>query len=166
MKKDTDLVHFNEDGLARMIDVSGKEATLRTAAATAKGLVHAETFELIKGGRMAKGDVLGVAQVAGIMAAKKTAGLIPMCHPLAITGVDINFELDEKACAVLIEATVKCLGETGVEMEALTAASVAALTVYDMCKSAQKDIRITDICLLSKTGGKSGDYFVNKEDER
>ena len=158
MYKDKTLTHFNEDGRARMADVSGKEATLRTAAATAKVLVNKNTFELIKEGRLAKGDVLGTAQIAGVMAAKKTPDLIPMCHPIQITAVDIDFELHEKEPAVYIEATVKCSGVTGVEMEALTAASVTALTVYDMCKSVQKDIEITDIRLLSKTGGKSGDY--------
>ena len=152
------LTHFGAQGRARMVDVSGKDVTLRTATAAAKVLVNPETLGLIKEGRMAKGDVLGVAQVAGIMAAKKNAELIPMCHPIGITGADIGFELDEAACAVLIEATVRCKGETGVEMEALTAASVAALTIYDMCKAVQKDIEITGICLLSKTGGKSGDY--------
>ena len=108
---------------------------------------------------MSKGDVLGVAQVAGIMAAKKTSGLIPMCHPIQITGVDIGFDLNEEKPSVYINATVRCKGETGVEMEALTAASVAALTIYDMCKAVQKDIEITGINLLSKTGGKSGDYL-------
>ena len=152
------LTHFDESGRARMVDVSGKDITLRTATAAAKVLVNAETFRLICEGRLAKGDVLGVAQVAGVMAAKKNAELIPMCHPIAITGVDIDFGLDEANLAVTIEATVRCKGETGVEMEALTAVSVAALTVYDMCKSAQKDIEITGIYLLSKTGGKSGDY--------
>jgi cyclic pyranopterin phosphate synthase len=152
------LTHFDESGRARMVDVSEKAVTLRTATATAKVLVNPETMQLIKEGRIAKGDVLGVAQVAGVMAAKKNAALIPMCHPIAITGVDIDFEIDEEAPAIIIEATVRCKGETGVEMEALTAASVTALTIYDMCKAVQKDIEITDIYLLSKTGGKSGDY--------
>ena len=152
------LTHFNESGRARMVDVSDKDVTLRTATAAAKVLVNTETLALIKEGRAKKGDVLGVAQTAGIMAAKKNAELIPMCHPLQITGVDISFEYDEKGPAIDVKATVRCKGETGVEMEALTAASVAALTIYDMCKAAQKDIVITDICLLSKTGGKSGDY--------
>ena len=152
------LTHFNESGRAKMVDVSEKAVTLRTAKAGAKVLVNRETFELIKEGGLAKGDVLGVAQVAGVMAAKKNPELIPMCHPIQITGVDIGFRLDEEAPAVDIEATVRCKGETGVEMEALTAVSVAALTVYDMCKAVQKDIEITGICLLSKTGGKSGDY--------
>ena len=158
MSEEKTLTHFNDSGRARMVDVSGKDLTLRIAVASAKVLVNKDTFALIKEGRMAKGDVLGTAQVAGIMAAKKTPELIPMCHPVQITGVDIDFELDGKNTTVCIEATVKCVGSTGVEMEALTAASAAALTVYDMCKSVQKDIEISGICLLSKKGGKSGDY--------
>jgi len=154
-----ELTHFNESGRARMVDVSEKEATLRTASAAAKVLVNDDTLALIKEGRAKKGDVLAVAQVAGIMAAKKNPELIPMCHPIQITGVDIVFVIDEETPAIHIEATVRCKGETGVEMEALTAAAVTALTIYDMCKAAQKDIVITDICLLSKTGGKSGDYY-------
>ena len=146
-----------------MVDVSDKLATLRTATATGKVLVNGDTLKLIIEGRAKKGDVLGVAQVAGIMAAKKNPELIPMCHPLQITGVDINFEINEEDNAIIILATVRCKGETGVEMEALTAVSVAALTIYDMCKAAQKDIIITDICLLSKTGGKSGDYLIERE---
>ena len=160
------LTHFNESGRARMVDVSEKDETLRTATARAKALVNQETLRLIKNGNMAKGDVLGVAQVAGIMAAKKNAELIPMCHPIRLTGVDICFELDEQECAINIEATVRCKGETGVEMEALTAAAVAGLTIYDMCKAVQKDIEITEICLLSKTGGKSGDYIKADKKER
>lgn len=154
------LTHFNEDGRARMVDVSDKNVTLREAVAGATVLVSAETFGLIKRGEMKKGDVLAVAQVAGIMAAKRTQDLIPMCHPIAITGVDIAFFSDESRNAIDITATVRCKGETGVEMEALTAASAAALTIYDMCKAAQKDIEITNIRLLKKTGGKSGDYIL------
>ena len=154
-----ELTHFDENGRARMVDVSFKATTLRTAKAAAKVLVNPKTFKSIKEGHMAKGDVLGVAQVAGIMAAKKTSEIIPMCHPISITGVDINFDLDEKGSTIGIEATVRCKGETGVEMEALTAAAAAALTIYDMCKAVQKDIEITGICLLSKAGGKSGDYL-------
>ena len=149
------LTHFNESGRARMVDVSGKAATMRTAVAAAKVLVNSDTFKLIKEGGMAKGDVLGVAQVAGIMAAKKNSELIPMCHPIGITGVDISFRLDEELYAVCIEATVRCKGETGVEMEALTAVSVAALTVYDMCKAVDKNMVIGDCKLLEKRGGKS-----------
>jgi cyclic pyranopterin phosphate synthase len=156
MSDEKNLTHFNENGHARMVDVSEKDMTLRTAAAECKVLVNKETFKLIREGRMKKGDVLGVAQVAGIMAAKKTSEIIPMCHPIRITGVDISFDLVEDEPAVVINATVRCKGETGVEMEALTAVSVSALTVYDMCKSVQKDIEITGIRLLNKTGGKSG----------
>jgi len=153
-----ELTHFNPEGRARMVDVTDKRETLRTATAQAVVRLNAETFELVMAGKMKKGDVLGVAQVAGIMAAKKNPELIPMCHPLRITGADIAFFPDETHAEIRIEATVRCKGETGVEMEALTAASVAALTVYDMCKAAQKDIEIHEICLLKKTGGKSGDY--------
>jgi cyclic pyranopterin phosphate synthase len=159
MGEEKKLTHFNESGRSRMVDVTDKKETLRTATAAAKVLVNPDVFRLIKEGRTAKGDVLGVAQVAGIMAAKKNSELIPMCHPIRITGVDINFTLNEADASVGIEATVRCKGETGVEMEALTAASVAALTIYDMCKAVQKDLEITGICPLSKTGGKSGDYF-------
>ena len=161
MEDEKTLTHFDESGRARMVDVSEKAVTLRVATAGAKVRVNPETFRLIKEGRMAKGDVLGVAQVAGIMAAKKNPELIPMCHPIAITGVDIGFELDDGKYTIGIKATVRCKGETGVEMEALTAASVAALTIYDMCKAVQKDIVITDIRLLAKTGGKSGEYHAS-----
>jgi cyclic pyranopterin phosphate synthase len=157
-----ELTHFNDEGRARMVDVSAKEITLRTATAAGTVLLNPETFDLVEAGKMKKGDVLAVAQVAGIMAAKKNAELIPMCHPIVLTGVDIAFRLDRERHAVDITATVKCKGETGVEMEALTAVSVAALTVYDMCKAVQKDIVIDNIRLLSKTGGKSGDYFRNQ----
>jgi cyclic pyranopterin phosphate synthase len=153
-----EFTHFNEDGRARMVDVSEKAPTLRAATAGARVLVNQETFALIMEGRVKKGDVFAVAQVAGIMAAKNTSGLIPMCHPIAITGVDISFETDEQTGVIDIFATVKCKGETGVEMEALTAAATAALTIYDMCKAVQRDIEITNIRLLKKSGGKSGDF--------
>lgn len=145
-----------------MVDVSGKTETYRTAVAVGRVLMNAETFALVKSGGMKKGDVLSCAQIAGVMAAKKTADLIPMCHTLALTGVDLAFTMNEEACAVEITATVKCQGLTGVEMEALTAVSVAALTVYDMCKAVQKDMDITDIHLIRKTGGKSG-VFIREE---
>ena len=141
-----------------MVDVSAKQETVRTAVAAGRVLMNEETFALVKSGGMKKGDVLGTAQIAGILAAKKTPDLIPMCHTLLLTGVDLAFELNEADHAVEITATVKCTGVTGVEMEALTAVSVAALTVYDMCKAVQKDMEITDIRLLSKTGGKSGTF--------
>ena len=157
----SELTHFNAEGRAKMVDVSEKQPTLREAVAGGTVYVNAETFGLIKRGEMKKGDVLAVAQVAGIMAAKRTPELIPMCHPIAITGVDVSFAPDEGRCTIDITATVRCKGETGVEMEALTAVSAAALTIYDMCKAVQKDIEITDIRLLKKSGGKSGEWTVD-----
>lgn len=153
------LTHFNEDGRARMVDVSEKEQTFRQATASATVILNRETYELVLEGKMKKGDVLQVAQVAGIMAAKKTSELIPMCHPIILTGVDIEYLLEDDGCAIEIRATVKCKGETGVEMEALTAASTAALTIYDMCKAVQKDIVVEKIYLMEKIGGKSGHYI-------
>lgn len=141
-----------------MVDVSSKDDTLRKAVASGRVLVNEETFRLIKTGGLKKGDVLGTAQIAGIMGAKRTPDIIPMCHPIMISGVDIEFELNEEELAVEITAAAKCTGATGVEMEALTAVSVAALTVYDMCKAVQRDMEITDIKLLYKSGGKSGDF--------
>ncbi len=152
-----DFTHFNDEGRARMVDVGGKQVTERTAAAAGRVLVNEETFRLIECGGMKKGDVLGTAQIAGIMAAKKTSDIIPMCHPLMLTGIDIKFNLNRETLAVEIRSEVRCKGVTGVEMEALTAVSAAALTVYDMCKAVQKDMIIDKICLLSKKGGKSGD---------
>ena len=154
-----ELTHFNDQGRAKMVDVSAKEQTLRTAVARGSVLLNAETYDLVEAGRMKKGDVLSVAQVAGIMAAKRNAELIPMCHPIALTGVDISFVLNKEDHIIDITAQVRCKGETGVEMEALTAVSVAALTIYDMCKASQRDIVIENIRLLSKSGGKSGDYI-------
>jgi cyclic pyranopterin phosphate synthase len=141
-----------------MVDVSDKAETAREAVATGTVYVNAETFALIMSGGTGKGDVLGAAQVAGIMAAKRCPDLIPMCHPVALTGADISFEPDEKPPCIGITARVRCKGGTGVEMEALTAVSVAALTIYDMCKAVQKDIRIDGIRLLAKSGGRSGEY--------
>ena len=141
-----------------MVNVGEKGVTTRTATAGARVLVSPETFELIKTGGMKKGDVLTVAQIAGVMGAKKTPQIIPMCHPIMVNGIDLDLSLDEERCSVEIKATVSCDGKTGVEMEALTAASVAALTVYDMCKAVQKDMVITDIRLLEKTGGVHGDF--------
>ena len=149
-----ELTHFNEDKRAKMVDVSEKEKTLRTASAAGIVHVNAETFALIEQGKMSKGDVLSVAQVAGIMAAKRTPDIIPMCHPIAITGADISFSLDKERNAIEITATVRCKGETGVEMEALTAVSATALTIYDMCKAVQKDIQIDKIRLLHKSSGR------------
>jgi len=153
-----DLTHFDEEGRARMVDVSEKAETARVAVARGKITVKAETFERIRSGLIAKGDVLAVAQVAGIMAAKQTSQVIPMCHPLMITGAKLSFNL-VKPGEVNIEAIVKVYGKTGVEMEALTAVSVAALTIYDMCKAIDKTMTIGDIYLVEKLGGKSG-HFV------
>jgi len=149
-----ELLHLNEQGRARMVDVTDKEITYRTAVAEATVRVSADTMTVIKSGGNKKGDVLAVAQVAGIMAAKKTSDIIPLCHPIPLSGIDITFSLTETE--VHISATVKCKGVTGVEMEALTAVSACALTVYDMCKAVQRDIQITDIRLVYKDGGKSG----------
>lgn len=149
-----DFSHINEQGRAKMVDVTDKDITFREAKAAGTVNVRTETMELIKSGGVKKGDVLSVAQIAGIMAAKKTSDIIPMCHPLTLSGVDISFELTDTQ--IHISATVKCKGSTGVEMEALTAVSTAALTIYDMCKAVQRDITITDIRLLYKSGGKSG----------
>lgn len=153
-----DFTHFNEQGRAKMVDVGEKDITKRSATAAARVLVSPETFERIKTGGMKKGDVLTVAQIAGVMGAKRTPDLIPMCHPIQITGIDLDLSLDETRFSVEIYATVSCTGRTGVEMEALTAASTAALTVYDMCKAVQKDIVISDIRLTEKTGGVHGDF--------
>ena len=152
-----ELTHFNEQGRARMVDVSDKDVSARTAVAHTTVIMEAETLTRIKTGRISKGDVLAVAQVAGIMAAKKTSDWIPMCHPLPLTGINIQFT-DNDYNELYIEATVKTTGKTGVEMEALTAVSAAALTVYDMCKALQKDMVIGPTLLHSKTGGKNGDY--------
>ena len=157
-----DLTHFNEQGRARMVDVTEKAVTHRTALAAGEIHVSPETMAHIKNGTMKKGDVLAVAQVAGIQAAKHNWELIPMCHPLPLTGIDIAFALSDAPCMVEIRATVSCTGVTGVEMEALTAVSVAALTIYDMCKAVQKDMHITNIRLLRKSGGKSGDYIAEE----
>ena len=156
---DRDFTHFNDQGRARMVNVGDKEPTRRTAVAAGRVLVSRETFALIRSGGMKKGDVLTVAQIAGIMAAKHTPDWIPMCHPVPLTGIDLRLWLDEERLSVEIEATARCDGKTGVEMEALTAVSGAALTVYDMCKAVQRDMVIDGICLLSKTGGVHGDYY-------
>lgn len=153
-----DFTHFDEVGHARMVDVGKKQATQRFARAAARVRVNSETFRLIKSGGCAKGDVLTVAQIAGIMGAKSTSQIIPMCHPVGIRGIDLKLKLNEDELCVEIEASVTCDDKTGVEMEALTGVSVAALTVYDMCKALQRDIEITDIRLLEKTGGIHGDY--------
>lgn len=160
-----ELTHVNQEGRAKMVDVGNKAVTIREAQARGYVYVNEETFALIQNGGHKKGDVLGVAQVAGIMSAKKTSEIIPMCHTILLTGVDISFQMDVVNSRVMIQSCVRCEGMTGVEMEALTAVSVAALTIYDMCKAVQKDIRIDGIQLLRKTGGKSGDY-VNVDVEQ
>lgn len=152
------LTHFNNQGRARMVDVTEKAPTHRRAVAAGEILVSPGTMAQIRAGTLKKGDVLAVAQVAGIQAAKHCWELIPMCHPLPLTGIDITFRLCDAPCRVEIQAAVTCTGVTGVEIEALTAVSVAALTIYDMCKAVQKDMKITNLRLLEKTGGKSGDY--------
>lgn len=153
-----DFTHFDAQGRARMVDVGGKGETRRTAVAAGRVLVNQKTFELIRTGGVQKGDVLTVAQVAGIMGAKKTPELVPMCHPVALSSVELELSLNEEMLSVEILATAACTGRTGVEMEALTAVSAAALTVYDMCKAVQRDMVIDDIRLLRKTGGQSGDF--------
>ena len=153
-----EFTHFGNEGRAKMVDVGEKPVSSRTAVAAGRVFVSRETFELIRSGGMKKGDVLAVAQVAGIMGAKRTPDIIPMCHPIMIDGINMELSLDEDRCSVEIRASVSCDGRTGVEMEALSAVSVAALTVYDMCKAVQKDMVISDIRLLSKSGGTHGDY--------
>ncbi|BAE51668.1 cyclic pyranopterin monophosphate synthase MoaC [Paramagnetospirillum magneticum] len=152
------LTHFDGDGNAVMVDVSAKAETARVAVARGSVVMAPATLALIAGRGMKKGDVLSVAQLAGIMGAKRTPELIPLCHPLALSSVGVELSLDPQACAVHIEATCKLVGRTGVEMEALTAVSVAALTVYDMCKAVDKAMRIENIRLIHKSGGKSGIY--------
>lgn len=159
----SELTHLDAQGRARMVDVSAKDDTVREATARALVLMKPETLKLIRTGGVAKGDVLAVAQVAGIMAAKHTPDIIPMCHPLPISGVHLSFSLDEERSAVEVRATVRVVGKTGVEMEALTAVSVAALTIYDMCKAVDKDMVIDGVCLLHKVGGKSGEYIRARE---
>jgi cyclic pyranopterin monophosphate synthase len=154
--KGSELTHVNAEGRARMVDVGAKPVTCREARAAAKVIMAPSTLELVRTGGTRKGDVLAVAQVAGIMAAKKTSELIPMCHQVPLSGVDISFAYE--ADGIAIEATARCKAETGVEMEALTAASVAALTIYDMCKSHQRDMVVTEVCLLEKSGGASGRF--------
>jgi cyclic pyranopterin phosphate synthase len=154
----SDLTHFDERGNARMVDVGGKDVTERVAIAKASVVMQPATLALIRDKKAAKGDVLAVAQLAGIMAAKKTSDLIPLCHPLALSSVQVTLALDETRNAVDIEATCKVKGKTGVEMEALTAASVAALTVYDMCKAVDRGMVIEQVKLLHKSGGKSGTF--------
>ncbi len=153
-----DFTHFNDEGRAKMVNVGDKDMTRRKARAQSRVFVNRETFDLIKSGGVKKGDVLTVAQVAGVMGAKKTKDIIPMCHPILMDGIDLSLSLNEDDLSVDITSEVSCDGRTGVEMEALTAASIAALTVYDMCKAVQRDMMISDVCLLDKSGGVHGDF--------
>lgn len=157
------LSHLDQKGNARMVDVGGKAITSRMAVAQAEITMQAETLEMITQGIMPKGDVFACARIAGIMAAKRTFEMIPMCHPLPIESVTMDFEIQSPTC-VCVKATVRCDWKTGIEMEALTAVSIAALTVYDMCKAVDRGMVIQNICLLEKSGGKSG-HFVRKQQE-
>jgi cyclic pyranopterin phosphate synthase len=152
------LTHFDQAGNAVMVDVSGKPVTRREATARARVVMQAATLAMIQAGNAKKGDVLGVARLAGIMAAKRTADLIPLCHPLPISAVTVDLTADPESSAVDITATVRTSGQTGVEMEALTAASVTALTVYDMCKAVDRSMRIDGLRVTHKAGGKSGEF--------
>ena len=152
------LSHVDDAGRARMVDVTAKDETVRVAVARGRVVMQPSTLQLLLRGEIAKGNVLTTAQIAGVMAAKKTHELIPMCHPLLLTGIDVELTPDEAGSAVEITATVRTTGKTGVEMEALTAVSVTGLTIYDMCKAVDKGMRIEDVRLASKTGGKSGDW--------
>lgn len=153
-----DFSHFDDSGKARMVDVGAKDETRRVAIAGGMVTMEQDTYRMIRSGTAAKGDVLGVARIAGIMAAKKVDSIIPLCHPLKINSISIDFQFLEDGKTIGIEAKVTCTGKTGVEMEALTAVSVAALTLYDMCKSVDRSMKISDIRLLKKSGGKSGDF--------
>ncbi len=154
----TEFTHLDSKGQVRMVDVTAKEPTLRTATARGIIVMTPAIIAKIQSGSIKKGNVLETARIAGVMAAKKTADLIPMCHPLALTHAEVDFQFKPEDHAVEITAIVRLTGKTGVEMEALTAVSVAALTLYDMCKALDKGMRITNLCLLEKTGGKSGNY--------
>lgn len=153
-----EFTHFNKAGRSRMVDVTEKGITDRVAIARGFITMKPETLKKVLEGQMKKGDVLGVAQIAGIMGVKRTSELIPMCHNIFISGSDLNFEIDEENSKIVIEATVKNSGQTGVEMEALTAVSIAALTIYDMCKAVDKEMVIGEICVMKKSGGKSGTF--------
>jgi cyclic pyranopterin phosphate synthase len=157
---DAELSHLDASGRARMVDVSAKDETERVAVAKGKVTMRAETLALLVGGEIAKGNVLTTAQVAGIMAAKKTHELIPMCHPLLLTGIAVDLDPDEEGSAVAITATVRTTGKTGVEMEALTAVTVAGLTIYDMCKAVDRGMRLEAVRLVTKSGGKSGEWHA------
>jgi cyclic pyranopterin monophosphate synthase len=156
------LTHFDAHGQAHMVDVSDKAATRRSATAQGRIRMLPETLQLIEQGKAKKGDVLGIARIAGIQAAKKTSDLIPLCHPIALTRVAMSFEVEAGTHSVLCQATAECTGPTGVEMEALTAVQVALLTIYDMCKAVDRGMTITDVSLLEKHGGKSGSFVAEK----
>ncbi len=157
------LTHLDDEGQVRMVDVSGKNDTVREAVARGRIEMSPETCRMIAAGRIEKGNVLTTAQLAGIMAAKKTGELIPLCHPLPLTDVDVRLDARPDAGVIEIEARAKCVGKTGVEMEALTAVAIAALTIYDMAKAVERTMRITDIRLVRKSGGKSGDLVLEGE---
>lgn len=161
---DEKLNHFNTRGEAHMVDVGGKQITARRAQARGEIQMQAETLQRIVHGEHKKGDVLAVARIAGIMAAKKTADLIPLCHPLSLTHVDIQLRIDEHKNSVVCTATVDTSGQTGVEMEALTAVNICLLTVYDMCKAMDRGMTMRDICVLTKSGGKSGHWHRDEND--
>jgi cyclic pyranopterin monophosphate synthase len=162
-RKSDELTHLDDKGRARMVDVSSKRVTARTAVAQASVVMDKATLDLILASGIEKGDVLGTARIAGIMAAKKTSELIPMCHPIAITSVEMDFEVDRKKSSITAVATAKTRDRTGIEMEALTAAAVAALTIYDMCKAVDRGMTITAVQLLKKSGGRSGTFTREKE---
>ena len=154
------LTHFDERGAARMVDVGEKAETRRVAVATGTIRMRRETLDLVKSGSAKKGDVLAVARIAAIQAAKRTSDLVPLCHPVPLTSVQVDFEIDERGCGIECRATVECTARTGVEMEALTAVQVALLTIYDMCKAADRGMTMEAIRLLEKHGGKSGSYVA------
>ena len=158
-----EFTHLDDQGRVRMVDVTDKSATVRTAVAGAEVRMRPDTFELIRDQKVKKGNVLETARIAGIMAAKRTSDLIPMCHPLNITHVQIDFQPDENSHRIAIRSSVRAVDQTGVEMEALTAAAVTALTIYDMCKSNDREMTITGIQLIEKSGGKSGTYKRNAD---
>lgn len=152
------LTHFNQAGEAHMVDVGQKDLTARIAIASGKIQMLASTLQLIISGQHKKGDVLGIARIAGIQGAKKTSDLIPLCHPVALTHLSVDFEISSEIHAVICTAKAQTIGQTGVEMEAITAVQIALLTIYDMCKAVDRGMRMTDICLLEKSGGKSGTW--------
>ena len=157
----SELTHFNESGEAHMVDVGEKAVTQRVAVATGKITMQPSTFALVKSGNAKKGDVIGIARIAAIMASKRTSDLIPLCHPIALTRVRVDFTLDEATSSITCQAQAQCAGQTGVEMEALTAVQVGLLTIYDMCKAVDRFMVMTDIQLVEKLGGKSG-HWINE----